>query len=464
MTSSYWLRDDRHSLVIAALVWALIVLVIAPEGFDYSHFPTVEAPTSGAPLTRLLWLSMLGLGILAAFWRPALSWLLLRELNPFILAFLALAVASAAWSIEPSLTLRRDLRLITFVMVSMGFVLNGWHGQRFQRVLRPILTIMLGGSILFGLIYPQYAIHQESNAELVGAWRGLTTHKNGLGALSCIGFIFWFHAWLVKDAPWFKALFGGALALACLLLSRSSTSIVATILVAVFLLMFLRSPRSWRPYMPFAVGLFVLVLLAYSLAILQLVPGLDLLLTPIVAFTGKDLSFTGRRDIWALVVEHIDLHPYLGTGYGAYWSPIPGSPSLDFLTRMYFYPGSAHNGYLDIVNDLGVLGLVLLIGYLINYVRQSLRMLVVNREQSALYLALFLQQGITNLSETHWLCVTSVDCVLMTLATASLARAHLECHLHRYFGVPDLRAAASVSPFIGLRPAEITAQGNEFGT
>jgi len=101
-----------------------------------------------------------------------------------------------------------------------------------------------------------------------------------------------------------------------------------------------------------------------------------------------------------------------------------------------FYPGSAHNGYLEIVNDLGWTGLVCLIAYIIMYARQSLQLLGIDRNQGALYLALFFQQAITNLSETHWFSVLSVDFVIMTLATMALARGLLEHRLRLVFGEP----------------------------
>ena len=56
-------------------------------------------------------------------------------------------------------------------------------------------------------------------------------------------------------------------------------------------------------------------------------------------------------------------------------------------------------------------------------VLQSLRLLALDRPQAALYLGLFLQQAITNLSESRWLSVQSVDFVIMTLAATALARA-----------------------------------------
>ncbi len=55
----YWIKDDRHSLILAGLVWVLIVLLIAPEGFDYTILLDGQAPAAGGPLSRAIWLGLL---------------------------------------------------------------------------------------------------------------------------------------------------------------------------------------------------------------------------------------------------------------------------------------------------------------------------------------------------------------------------------------------------------------------
>jgi O-antigen ligase len=448
--STRWIKDDRHSLILAGLVWVLIVLLIVPEGFNYSILVDGQAPSTGGPLTRALWLGLLLSASVVIVWRAALAWRLLGALNPFLLLFAALAVASIVWSIAPEVTVRRDIRLITILAVCIAFSLTGWHAHRFQNVLRPALTMVLLGSIVFGLAAPELAIHQELSPELAGAWRGLANHKNTFGAIACATLILWLQAWLTGEARIWRALGGFALAAACLALSSSATSVITAVLGGAFLLFLLWSPRSVRPYMKYLIAFAMLVLVVYALAILRLIPGLGLLLAPVTLTTGIDMTFTGRSEIWAIIVERIHLNPLLGVGYGAYWiGPVPESPSYEFIWRLEtFYPGSAHNGYLDIANDLGFSGLFCLLGYIGLHLRQSLRALVIDKAQGALFLALFLQQALINLSESHWFNVLSVQFALMTLATAALARSLLEFRLRARFGEP-IRSitAAAEEPF-----------------
>jgi len=74
---------------------------------------------------------------------------------------------------------------------------------------------------------------------------------------------------------------------------------------------------------------------------------------------------------------------------------------------MYFYPTQSHNGYLEMVNDLGFVGLTCLLLYLVYWIRQSLQLMKLDRGQGVLFLGLFFQQAITNLTESTWLAINS---------------------------------------------------------
>jgi O-antigen ligase len=207
---------------------------------------------------------------------------------------------------------------------------------------------------------------------------------------------------------------------------------LATAFATVFMLLLMRSPGSLRRSMPYLVAGFAAVILVYALAVLRLVPAMEIFLKPIALVTGKDLTFTGRTNIWYVLNDHIRLNPWFGTGYGAYWTGAnPSSPSYEMLGRLAFYPTEGHNGYLDVINDLGIFGGLCLLGYFVTYVKQSLRLLLDDRSQAALYLTLLFRGFIADMSESHWFNVLSVDFVIMTLATAALARSLLQAQRAR---------------------------------
>jgi O-antigen ligase len=232
---------------------------------------------------------------------------------------------------------------------------------------------------------------------------------------------------LIFAAPWVAA---GVL---CLLGSRSQTSIMAAVFAVMFMLLLMRTPGTLRRSMPYLVGAFAAAILIYALAVLRIVPGLDGLLAPIQMFTGKDNSFSGRTGIWEVLAEHIRLSPWLGSGYGAYWigQDATWSPSHVMIDVLYFYPTEGHNGYLDVINDLGAVGGLLLLGYFVRYIRDGLRVMRFDRAQGAFYLTLLFRGFLADMSESHWVNALSIDFVIMTLATTAMARTLLQNYLDR---------------------------------
>lgn len=436
--------SSKGAWTTIVMVWVLIIFMIVPEGFDYAQTINSTMPTEGSPLSRTIWLGLLGFGALTVLSKRQQAAQLLRSVNPFVLWFFVLALLSVAWSIEPTITIRRMVRVTTIFLDAMALALVAWNNTRFQSAVRPILTIMLIGSLIFGVTYPKLAIEQATSAELLNAWHGLATQKNGLGSLAGTGVILWLHALLSKERPWWQVLIGGGAAVACLILSRSSTSLMAAIFASILLLMLMRSPTTLRRYMPYIIAVFVVTLLLYSLAVLNVVPGLSFVLKPIAMLTGKDQTFSGRTAIWAIINEHIAYSPVLGTGYGAYWiGSVFRSPSFEMTRRLYFYPTEGHNGYLDVINDLGAVGGLILLAYLLTYLRQGLRLYATVRVQGALYLALLFQQLVANLSESRWFNVLSIEFVIVTLATFSMGRILMQQRIDRRFAAA---AAQSMPP------------------
>jgi len=424
---------------VAIMVWILITYLVVPVQYFTGDVNLAEDPLAAMsapnPLARAIKLGLLILSAVIVLWRARLAWFEFRFVNRFFLAFLVLAPLSAIWSIDSAATLNRCISIASIASVCIAFSLLGWNRTRFQDVLRPIVTALLIGSIIWRVIYPQYAI-EVGEGTLKDAWRGLTSQKNQFGMLSSFGVVLWLHAWINREKLAWVALPLAAMSFLCVLASRSSTSLMATTLSVLFMFLVMAAPSNLRRFMPYIVSTFAVLVTVYALAVLDIIPGTDLLLDPITELTGKDMTFSNRAVIWEILKHHIDLAPWLGSGYGAYWTgPVPTSPSYVFLKKMQgFYPSEAHNGYLEIVNDLGFVGLICLLGYLVSWVRQSLKLMKVDRGQGMLFLALFFQQSITNLSESTWLAVNSAFAIAVaTLATYSLSRALLEERLKRQY-------------------------------
>jgi len=381
---------------------------------------------------RLIKIIMIGVSLyfIASRWGRARS--LMTYLNPGALIFLVLAPLSAAWSIEPSATLLRYVSLITIFLVCFAIALAGWQRRGFQRVAIPPVMFILLVSLLVGIMAPDQITEIGTDLSQKNAWHGITHSKNEFGMISSIGVIICANRWLSREGRAAWALAGSVVAFTCLILSRSNTSLFATIVALMAMFLLIRVPIIRQRFSThLAVGI-AATLLMYELVIQNVLPGVNVLLAPIMSLTGKDTTFSSRTVIWDVIKNHIQGAPLLGTGYGAYWlGPFPSSPSYVFVPLMYFYPTEAHNGYLDIVNDLGIVGLLCVLAFVFLFIRQALRLMDTDRSQAALYLGLLFQQMVMNMSESEWFSRTSTFAVLI-LATTCLARGLLEARATRF--------------------------------
>ncbi len=97
------------------------------------------------------------------------------------------------------------------------------------------------------------------------------------------------------------------------------------------------------------------------------------LLESAASSAGRDLTFTGRTELWSDILRETENHWLMGAGFQGFW--VVENPHLLALYDIYVWlPNQAHNGYVDIVNELGVIGLFLFILILINYFRQSVKL------------------------------------------------------------------------------------------
>jgi exopolysaccharide production protein ExoQ len=116
--------------------------------------------------------------------------------------------------------------------------------------------------------------------------------------------------------------------------------------------------------------------LRMPLAILLLIALLSLaaLLVTYFAFGGSwyailmalfgDPTFSGRTDIWSFVGEAIRQSPLQGNGYASFWGTGQNSRVMETAPGFIVALLQAHNGYLDVLVELGAVGFVLLLAIL----------------------------------------------------------------------------------------------------
>jgi len=389
---------------------------------DEIHGVTIKPLSTAGSIDRTVKLGMIAISFIIMAVRWSVTSKYLRHVNPGLVAFMVLIPVSAAWSIDSSATILRYTTLLSMVLLCLAIPLAGWDRQRIQQLTLPPLLLILVVSLLVGVVSPDTVKEIGDDLSLKNAWRGITHQKNQFGVMSSLAAIMCLHKLLAPGKRQAWAFVGLGIALLCLALSRSSTSLLATMLVCTFMVMMFKVPLFKDRFSTLlAVGIFSLILI-YAMAVQNLIPGMGKLLAPVMHLTGKDMTFSSRSIIWDVVKQHSAASPWVGSGYAAFWIETPSSPSYVFVYLMNFYPTSSHNGYLEVMNDLGRVGLVCLLAYLIFFLRHALQLMPHDRGQAVLYLALLYQQMVDNLSESEWFSRTAT-CTILILASACLSRA-----------------------------------------
>ena len=435
-----WVSDGGYWWLLAIMIW-LVFYQNLPSSLD--GFSKKSAFADPNILDRLIKFSMLGVScyFIASRWLLARN--LAKYLNPGLVGFFVVAALSVLWSIDAPATVLRVISLAAVQLTCFTFALASWDGRRFQRVVLPPIMIIVVASLLLGAVDTNLVIERGDDLSLKNAWHGITRGKNEFGMISSFGVILCANAWIVKGARAHWAIAGTLAAALALVLSKSNTSMFATCVGVASMYLLLKVPAVRDRHTKKVVIFIVAVIVLYELAIQNVIPGVDVLFAPITSLTGKDTTFSARTVIWRVIKQHIQLSPYVGSGYGAYWvGPIPQSPSYIFLSVMWLYPTESHNGYLEVVNDLGMLGLGCLSLFIFYFVRQGLQLMRTDRGQAALYLALFFQEMVMNMSESDWFSRSDTFSVL-ALGSICMSRALLDQKLRD----PAALDRGGVSPY-----------------
>jgi O-antigen ligase len=188
---------------------------------------------------------------------------------------------------------------------------------------------------------------------LEGSWRGIFAHKNNFGAVMGLNALLVFIAGFnSKKFRW--ALFSlGFIFIFLLLKSDSMTALSALAgafcLIPLFLL--------FKNLKPSKIGF--IIILIYLLSVFSLFAFINS--GELLNHFGRDSTLTGRTDLWQISLDYASKKPLLGYGYDSFWLGYEGKESSE-ITRVLSSntpPFYAHNGWIDLLLELGIIGTVL---------------------------------------------------------------------------------------------------------
>ncbi|WP_082480026.1 O-antigen ligase [Agreia sp. Leaf283] len=301
-----------------------------------------------------------------------------RQLTPRrvplgLTAFLALAVVSIAWSFYPGATLLGLVAQAGPVIAAIFFATSmSW--PRILTALGRATRWILGLSLLFEFIVAVFVRHpiipfwvDYGNGKLPDAFfwsqadlftgdpiQGIVGNRNLLAFIAVIALVCLALEFTSRSLGRARSYSWIAVAVATLALTRSTTAIAVLVIVAAaagILILMRRSNQRQRRV--------VLVSSAAGIAAIAVLVGA--FSSQILRLFGKSSDLTGRLDIWNAVTGLAQQRPAFGWGWVSYWVPWV-EPFTHLAERKGVTYLQAHNAWLDVWLQLGIVGLVLFVG------------------------------------------------------------------------------------------------------
>jgi exopolysaccharide production protein ExoQ len=260
---------------------------------------------------------------------------------------------SVCWAVDPGIALRR------VIFTTLLILMTSWISQlvAYRTIVRSMVAVfivLIVADWAAVMIFP-LSVHPPNSLDpsLVGDWRGLQSHKNEAGAMCAIALItFLFET--VRLRSYVTGPLMTVVAAAFLYLTHSKTSggmVILAIAVGWIAQIGYRRPVVRNL---FICGSATIVLVCFGL-------WSDTVFNALASVLDDPGALTGRTQIWQVLSQYISDHPLLGAGYGSFFAIGSASPIFQYGSGWITTVDHAHNGYLNVLVEIGSIGLVLVV-------------------------------------------------------------------------------------------------------
>jgi O-antigen ligase len=308
------------------------------------------------------------------------------NLTYFVLPLIV--VASVAWSVEPSLTLKRSILALAVCGFDL-YVATTVGMDRILKFLSITISISAIASVFFALAIP--TIGREVTEGLIGDWRGVFPQKNTFGQVMSIGVFVEMGLMIRARRPSFMGIVKVSLFMLLIMMAHSASSILSAVLAVIFSAFYLSFRHG-------SGSTIICALLTVGVSAIFLgFAGLDW--SSVFDLLDRDPSLTGRTDLWVYIEEAIREKPLFGWGYMAFWTP--DSNNVTYIQHQINWSApNAHNGYLELALAVGIVGMGGLVVTGIWAFRRVALLIVQKNDLGALLLIISVQFIVANLTES----------------------------------------------------------------
>src|SRR5574341_206011 len=318
-----------------------------------------EYMLEGSPVDRAVFLSLMAAGLLA-LWRRQIAWSQVLRNNVWLILYFLYCGISVSWSDFPFVAGKRWIKALGDPMMVLIVLTEPEPLKAIETVIKRCTFILISFSILFIKYYPHLgkAYDQWTGANF---YVGVTTNKNTLGLLCFTFGLFYFGRFCYLRMRQLESSRKSDLLLIlvlfcmfswCFYTVDSNTALVSLFLgISIYIALGYQNVRNnFGSYTVAALLLCAILQLGFNVS------------DKIAVAVGRDSTVTGRTELWEVVLN-MQKEPLLGYGFESFWL---GDRLKKIWDMYYFQPNMAHNGYIEIFLNLGLVGLGLFVGVLVS--------------------------------------------------------------------------------------------------
>lgn len=346
-----------HFVAALSLIGILPFLLGAqPSGAVSAEAARIFADEGDPAKQAVLALVYASFGVLLV-WRVRLARLL--TLGAPLIALVLLCAASALWSDLPLVALRRSAALAGTVTLGVYAALRFDIDELLELLCR-VVAIVLVASFALAAFEPSLGLDSE------GRLRGVYAHKNTFGIFAALGLLALIARFLRRPSR-DSAVFCALCAVGCLtgLVLADSASPLPALVVGLGFMTWVHRSRA-------SPGWLVPSLIAAGCAAAIALPVFSDAFGVFALVVGRDADFSHRDVVWRFALELFSRNPWLGYGYEAFWN---GAAGELFFRIAGFAVSHAHNGYLQLALDTGIVGLLAFLCALAMLISRALALL-----------------------------------------------------------------------------------------
>ncbi|HVY16469.1 MAG TPA: O-antigen ligase family protein [Rhodopila sp.] len=280
----------------------------------------------------------------------------LRTINILPLLYVGLGLVSAAWSTDMGASVRTGINNACVAVAALGMV----YSVPVDRIMKiTVLVAVMAGLASLALAFTPYGYLSTAIGHT--DFRGAFSYKNALAEAMTGGVLAALYCFMAERKGRLKYGVAIVFCIAMTVAAKSSTSLlVGLVYIAMLTVMTLYSRRGAAR------------ILCYCLIGCMLIALTVIAIAPDILFEalGKDATLTGRTEIWPYVIPEILKKPLLGWGLNGFWL-LSNPDAVEIDRALVWTVPEAHNGLLELLLQLGLVGTILVLVIMYRSFRQA---------------------------------------------------------------------------------------------